>query len=75
MSANRRELPLQDQDKDWVTMAEAAQMFGVSPAKISRMAANNEIQTRRDPRDKRVRLVSISELRRYFEENPDTERS
>jgi hypothetical protein len=62
---------MQDQKVEWVTMAVAAEMFGVSATKISRMAANNEIQTRRDRRDKRVRLVSVSELKRYFEENPD----
>jgi len=62
---------MQEQNVEWVTMAVAAEMFGVSATKISRMAANNEIQTRRDRRDKRVRLVSVSELKRYFEENPD----
>jgi len=62
---------MQDQNVEWITMAVAAEMFGVSATKISRMAANNEIQTRRDRRDKRVRLVSVSELKRYFEENPD----
>ncbi len=64
---------MQDQNVEWVTMAVAAEMFGVSATKISRMAANKEIQTRRDRRDKRVRLVSVSELKRYFEENPDEE--
>ncbi len=58
----------QDQNDEWVTMAKAAEMFGVSAAKISRMAANNEIQTRINRRDKRVRLVSVSEIKRYFEE-------
>lgn len=62
----------QDQNDEWITMAKAAEAFGVSAAKISRMAANNEILTRINRRDKRVRLVSIKELRRYFEENPNT---
>jgi hypothetical protein len=65
---------MQDQNAEWITMAAAAEKFGVSPAKISRMAANNEIQTRTNRKDKRVRLVSVSELQKYFEENPDTDR-
>ncbi len=60
----------QEQNDEWITMAKAAEIFGVSAAKISRMGANNEIQTRINRRDKRVRLVNVSELRRYFEENP-----
>jgi predicted RNA-binding protein with PUA domain len=59
----------QEKNDEWITMAKAAEMFGVSAAKISRMAANNEIQARINRRDKRVRLVSVSELRRYFKED------
>jgi hypothetical protein len=64
---------MQEQNEEWVTMAKAAEMFHVSAAKISRMAAHHEIQTRRDPRDKRVRRVSVAELKQYFEENPETD--
>jgi len=63
---------MQGQHAEWVTMAVAAEMFKVSPAKISRMAANGEIRTRENRRDKRVKLVNVDELRRYFEENPYT---
>ena len=63
---------MQGQHAEWVTMAVAAEMFKVSPAKISRMASNGEIRTRGDKRDKRVKLVNVDELRRYFEENPYT---
>ncbi len=63
---------MQEQNEEWVPMATAAEMFQVSAAKISRMAASNEIQARKDRRDKRVRLVNVAELRQYFEENPDT---
>jgi helix-turn-helix protein len=63
---------MQGQGAEWVTMAVAAAMFKVSPAKISRMASNGEIRTRENRRDKRVKLVNVEELRRYFEENPYT---
>jgi hypothetical protein len=64
----------QEQNEEWITMAAAAKLFHVSNAKISRMAANKEIQTRENRRDKRVRLVNMNELRRYFESNPDVQR-
>jgi len=52
---------------EWKKLTEAAQEIGVSASKLSGMAANKEITTRRDPRDKRVVLVDMNELRRLFE--------
>ena len=54
-------------DEDWVSMTEAASALGVSAAKISRLAAKGKIKTRRNLKDERIRLVSISQLEAYFE--------
>lgn len=55
-----------EQKTEWKKLTEAAQEVGVSASKLSGMAANKEITTRRDPRDKRVVLVDMNELRRLF---------
>jgi hypothetical protein len=52
-----------DPRQEWITMAAAARMFDVSARVISYMAADGRIRTRGNPRDHRVRLVSVSELR------------
>jgi DNA-binding MarR family transcriptional regulator len=55
----------------WVTMAKAAEEVGVSPAKISRLAAKGRIRTRRDPKDERVKLVNLEEVRKLLTSKPD----
>ncbi len=51
----------------WVSMSEAAKIIGVSVAKISRLAARGKIATRVNLKDERVKLVSINQLKAYFE--------
>jgi hypothetical protein len=50
----------------WVTMAKAADETGVSKAKISRLASQGRIKSRKDPKDDRVRLVDLDEIRKLF---------
>lgn len=52
---------------EWVKMSDAAQEFGVSISKLRRMAANGEISTKDNPRDRRVVLVDRKELQKIFE--------
>jgi hypothetical protein len=59
---------VQDQVAAWVTMAEAAQLYCVKAATIARLVAEGEIQARRSRRDKRIKLVNVSELQHYFTE-------
>jgi hypothetical protein len=56
----------QDQSAAWVTMAEAAQLYDVKVATIALLVADGKIQARRSRRDKRIKLVSVSELQHYF---------
>jgi DNA-binding MarR family transcriptional regulator len=48
---------------DWVQMSEAAQILKIDKSKISRWAAQGVIQTKKSPIDRRVRLVSVEEIR------------
>lgn len=57
----------QSQAPDWRKMAEAAQLVGVSASKLSRMAKEGKIAKRNDPKDERVVLVDLNELRRLFQ--------
>lgn len=56
----------QSQAPDWRKLTEAAPLVGVSSTKLSRMAKNGEISTSKDPRDERIVLVDLNELRRLF---------
>jgi hypothetical protein len=46
----------------WVTMREAAQELGVSPSKISRLAAIKAIDVREDEIDRRIKLVRLEQI-------------
>lgn len=55
----------------WVPMREAARTlqaegFKINPNTISRLAGRGTIQTKNDPVDTRVKLVSLEELRQLF---------
>jgi len=55
----------------WVPMREAsrtlqAEGFKINPNTISRLAGRGTIQTKNDPIDTRVKLVSLDELRQLF---------
>lgn len=53
---------------EWISMREAARRIGITPTKVSRLAAQGRIATQQDPYDERVRLVNFAELRRIFPE-------
>ena len=56
-----------------MSMRTAAKRLGVSPNKISRLAAKGKIKTRENPLDERVRLVDYNELKALFESVPEIE--
>jgi hypothetical protein len=47
----------------WVTMREASQELGVSPSKISRLAAIKAIEVRSDEIDRRIKLVNLEQVK------------
>jgi hypothetical protein len=51
----------------WMTMTDAAIKLGVPTTKISRMAKDRAIETKKDTLDKRVRLVDYEEVKRVLE--------
>jgi DNA-binding MarR family transcriptional regulator len=54
------------QAEQWVPLTEAAKEIGVSAAKLSRMAKDGRVSTRKDPYDERKTLVNLVELRSIF---------
>lgn len=57
---------MDEQRREWVMLSEGARLVDVPPGKITQLIKKGEISTRRDPRDGRVRLVDVVELRRMF---------
>jgi len=56
--------------EQWMSMRAAAKRLGVSPNKISRLAAKGKITTRDNPLDERVHLVDFTELKALFDSAP-----
>ena len=52
--------------EQWMPLTEAARRVGVSQAKLSTMAKNGKIKTKKDPKDERKTLVDINELNAIF---------
>ena len=55
----------------WVPMREAARIlqaegYKINPNTISRLAGRGTLETKNDPVDTRIKLVSLDELRRLF---------
>lgn len=53
-------------DEEWVSLSTAARDVGVSLSKLSRMVKDGRLQSSRDPRDERVVLVNLEEVRAMF---------
>lgn len=51
---------------DWKQLTEAAREVGISAAKLSNMVRQGRISKKRDPRDERVTLVDVDEIRRVL---------
>lgn len=51
---------------DWVPVGKAAQQFGISQSKLSRMVKLGKVEWKRNPRDERQRLVNVNQLNRLF---------
>jgi len=47
----------------WVPMSEASEILNIDKSKISRWASQGIIQTKKNPIDRRVRLVNVEEIR------------
>jgi hypothetical protein len=54
---------MQANNEEWVTMKEAASRLEVAPSKLSRLAGDGKIRTKRDTVDGRVTLVDVNEVR------------
>jgi DNA-binding transcriptional MerR regulator len=52
----------------WVTMKEAAEILGVSPSTISRLAAINAIEVKQKRSNRRSKFVNVEQVRRALEE-------
>lgn len=52
--------------EEWVTMKEAAKELGVSPSKISRLAAIKLINVKIDEVDRRIKLVELNQVRQIL---------
>jgi hypothetical protein len=57
---------MQQQNDDWVPMADAARHFNISATKVSRLAKQGRIQAKNKWGDERVKLVSLTELEGYL---------
>lgn len=51
---------------EWTPLTQAAEYVGISPAKLSKMVKQKRIASKKDPRDERLTLVDLQELRRVF---------
>jgi predicted XRE-type DNA-binding protein len=47
---------------EWINLSEAAQLLKVSRPKMSQLVASGVLSTKDDPLDRRVKLVSRSEV-------------
>jgi hypothetical protein len=62
----KREEDKMSNQEDWIPMSQAARKIGVSLSKISRLALDGRIKSKLNPRDERVKLVDLSELKAMF---------
>jgi len=53
-----------------VPINEAAALAGMNPRTLRRRVSDSSIETVRDPRDRRVKLIRIVDLERYMGEMP-----
>lgn len=51
---------------DWKPLTVAAKAVGVSNGKLSKMVKEGRIQSKTDPRDERLTLVDLDELKKIF---------
>lgn len=59
-------MSMTERKEEWLPMTEAAKEVGVSVAKLSNMAKRGRFDTAKDPRDERVTLVNMTQLRQIF---------
>jgi hypothetical protein len=50
----------------WVTLSEAAEIAEVSVRKIAKDIERHSLSTREDPRDLRVRLVRLNDVKHIY---------
>ncbi len=53
--------------EEWIGIVEAAKRLGISHMKLRQVVAEQRFQTKRDPKDARLRLVNFTVLKAYFE--------
>lgn len=52
--------------RDWISLTKAAGIFKVSGTKLSNMVKEGRIVCRDNPRDRRMTMLDLNELRRMF---------
>jgi len=62
----RRERTMQGDITVWVQLSDAAKEIEISRTKLSRLVREKRVKSKRDPRDERVVLVDMQELRVMF---------
>jgi hypothetical protein len=53
--------------QDWMSMKEAAKVLKVSYYKLSQLAMTGEIETKPSLRDKRMKMVSIKQIKEVLD--------
>lgn len=53
--------------EDWTPLVEAAKAVRISAAKLSKMVKQGRVVSRKDPRDERLTLVDLNQLKKLME--------
>lgn len=59
---------MSQQDQVWRPLGEAARAVGISAGKLSNMVKAGRIASKKDPRDERLTLIDLGQLRRLMEQ-------
>lgn len=59
-------------EDEWIRITDAAKELGVSASKLSRMARDGKLSSRKDAYDERVTLLSRKELNERFPPRPQS---
>lgn len=62
----RKDIKMEETKEEWVIMTQAALTLRVGVSKLSKLAKKGAIKTKINPRDDRVTLVDLVELRKRF---------
>lgn len=66
MPTGWKEVMDMSQESDWRPLTEVAQELGISATTLSNRVKRKEIKSKKDPYDRRVTLVNMSDVRRLY---------